>query len=298
MPFPEHDLATPSVDLGEGAVLVRADPAAWVRAWTVYRGIDEDFSQGFEARSEDVAGIPVAHWLELDGKPAAGFALLPGGIGDTFLIPPFGDAGRVVAAVLPLLRDWSDGLIRAQGIGEDFFDALVDGGFEPEETRRWMIRPVVPGEVHWDTTTVASVRPGDAEEIAALLHRSFSGLPTRDGQRDLDGFAGAVDRFFAQRGGSVIPDDASALVRRPGGTPVAVCLVNEHHGLPTIQFLATAPDARGRGLATSLINRAMAELVGVGDWVKLAVTVGTPAEALYERLGFKAGPPVSSLVLE
>lgn len=298
VPFPEHDLATPAIDLGDGAVLLRAEADAWVRAWTVYRGIDEDFSQGFEARAEDLVDIPVAHWLELDGIVVAGLALLPNGIGDPFLVPPFDDPDRVVQAVLPLLKEWSGGAIRAQGMDDDWATALGGSGFVLEETRRWMIRPI-PADGQVSAGVEAEpVRADDTQEIAELLHRSFQGLPTSDGRRELASFVEAVDRHLSGRAGSDIPDGASALVRGSDGAALAVCLVNEHRGLPTIQFLATVPEARGRGLASGLVHRAMGELVGVGDWVKLAVTVGTPAEGLYERLGFKGGPAISSLVLE
>mgnify|MGYP001826480467 CR=1 FL=1 len=228
----------------------------------------------------------------------AGLALLPNGIGDPFLVPPFDDPDRVVQAVLPLLKEWSDGPILAQGMDRHWATALGGGGFVLEETRRWMIRPIAAYGQALAGVEAEPVRADDTREIAGLLHRSFQGLSTNDGQRDLASFAEAVDRHFSGREGSGIPDSASAVVREGDGTATAVCLVNEQRGLPTIQFLATVPEARGRGLASHLVHRAMDELVGVGDWVKLAVTVGTPAEGLYERLGFKGGPSISSLVLE
>ena len=100
------------------------------------------------------------------------------------------------------------------------------------------------------------------------------------------------------------PDEgAEALVERPGGVPlerkhvwivdgVAVLDVLEGYPDRTTWYLGLiflAPDARGAGLGTELIEALCAHVVASGGTaLRLAVVVGNPkARRLYDRLGFK-----------
>ncbi len=299
-PF-EHSLETRHYPLEGDYLLERADPAEFVRYWTVYRGIDEDFSPGLEERGADLREIPFAFWIRYQDHLVGGVVMLPNNIGEFFLVPPFGDGDGVLRALMPLLRSWSrpEKSVWARGITEEHLPAFIAAGFGLDESRRWMIRPTAPFEPAWGALRPQVLEEGRAAAIAQLLHRAFTGNPSEDGRRDLASFATSVEKFFSRVRPGSFEWQASAVVRdRAAEELAAACLVNLHKGLPTIQFVATALDYRGRGLASNLIRQALDQLRPHYDWVKLAVTCGTPAERLYQQLGFQGGPAVGNLILE
>jgi predicted GNAT family acetyltransferase len=57
----------------------------------------------------------------------------------------------------------------------------------------------------------------------------------------------------------------------------------------TIYTVATAPEYRKKGVATALVNRAIADSLSIGSkMLYLLAGRGSDAEKLYEKLGFEA----------
>lgn len=54
--------------------------------------------------------------------------------------------------------------------------------------------------------------------------------------------------------------------------------------------LRVHPAWRGRGIASACLRQLIGEADRAGGWLSLTVAVDNPARALYERLGFVAGP--------
>lgn len=77
------------------------------------------------------------------------------------------------------------------------------------------------------------------------------------------------------------------------GRPIAATLVTHYGQLPLIAFSLTDPAWRRRGLARAGLARAIGRLRAANfAAVRLAVTQGnTPAERLYESLGFRDATP-------
>lgn len=96
--------------------------------------------------------------------------------------------------------------------------------------------------------------------------------------------------FFENFDGESACGRASALVlEKASGRIAAVCMVEIHKHLPTIRFVAVAPNYQRCGLATKLLKTAINTLAADYDWVKLAVTEGNPAVIVYQKLGFLTG---------
>jgi GNAT superfamily N-acetyltransferase len=71
------------------------------------------------------------------------------------------------------------------------------------------------------------------------------------------------------------------------GVIVGGCYVSLFEEIPTIMGVYTVPSARGQGVATALLDRAIAETIRPGREICcLFVRHGNPAEQLYRRLGF------------
>lgn len=76
-------------------------------------------------------------------------------------------------------------------------------------------------------------------------------------------------------------------VARVGGDIVGGCYISLFEDIPTIMGVCTLPKARGHGVATALLERAMADSISAAHpFTCLFVERGNPAERLYRSLGF------------
>jgi len=69
---------------------------------------------------------------------------------------------------------------------------------------------------------------------------------------------------------------------------VAAVITVIFEGEPLVAYVVTDPGHQHQGWATALIEQALQVVVESGGTrANLAVTVGNPARALYEQLGFR-----------
>jgi GNAT superfamily N-acetyltransferase len=131
---------------------------------------------------------------------------------------------------------------------------------------------------------VRSLHLEDASELGHLMFAAYRGTVDDHGETDawhLQEAAGTLKGDF----GRVLW--AASLVATERNRLVATCLVTEENGLPLLAFALALPEYQGRGLGTALITRSAARLrtAGYHEW-SLAVTEGSPAVGLYQRMGF------------
>jgi GNAT superfamily N-acetyltransferase len=95
------------------------------------------------------------------------------------------------------------------------------------------------------------------------------------------GYEGAFARALAR-----LPDGAHSYVAEAQGGPAACTVAVDHEGDCLITFVATLPNARGSGLATALMTRALidARERGCTTTSLQATKMGQP---IYERLGYR-----------
>ncbi len=73
------------------------------------------------------------------------------------------------------------------------------------------------------------------------------------------------------------------------GKPAGSCLFYSFNNVGTIYTVATTPEHRKKGIATALVNRAIADSLNIGNkMLYLLAGRGSDAEKLYEKLGFEA----------
>ncbi|HMQ35475.1 MAG TPA: GNAT family N-acetyltransferase [Chloroflexaceae bacterium] len=141
-----------------------------------------------------------------------------------------------------------------------------------------------------DAAGVRAARQADREPLAALLIAAYRGTVDDDGET-LDDALAEIGRTL---GGSYGPylEPCSFLVEDEGRA-VAASLVTRWTEAPLLAFVMVAPDFQRRGLGELVLRRSMAALWASGETeLVLFVTDGnTPAQRLYERLGFVAGEP-------
>jgi ribosomal protein S18 acetylase RimI-like enzyme len=143
------------------------------------------------------------------------------------------------------------------------------------------VEPPLPSGV-----AIRPLRPTDALRLATLMVVAYAGTVDDDGQPPSAAEAEAR-RTLAGRYGPV-QWDASLMAHTPGDEPVGTTVVTWDRGHLLLAFALVAPEWRNQGLGTALIIRTAnrLEAAGATEWT-LAVTVGNPAQRLYERLGFR-----------
>ena len=111
--------------------------------------------------------------------------------------------------------------------------------------------------------------------------------PTHDDVGRINDLAyGTGDAFQRILGGGVA-DPAFTYIARVEGEAVASVVTNDHEGDCSVWWVATVPEARGRGLAAGLMRRALADGRERGCEITTlqATKLGGP---VYERLGYRA----------
>lgn len=112
-------------------------------------------------------------------------------------------------------------------------------------------------------------RTQDVDELAPLNDRAY-------------GYDGSFER--ALRG--FHPDSAEVYVTRVDGQPASCLMTIDREADRHIILVATVPEARGRGLASGLLTRALADgcEAGLETTSLIATKLGAP---IYERLGYR-----------
>ena len=95
-----------------------------------------------------------------------------------------------------------------------------------------------------------------------------------------------AQRTFAGEYGAVEWD--ASVVATSDRQLIGATVVTRDRGHLLLAFALVSPEWRNRGVGTALVTRSGNRLSATGatEWT-LAVTVGNPAQRLYERLGFR-----------
>lgn len=141
-----------------------------------------------------------------------------------------------------------------------------------------------------------TARKSDREDLAILLYAAYRGTIDDDGETFADALA-EIDKLFAGGYGEFLSD--CSFVIEEGEFLASASLITwwEPHRAPLVAFAMTRPEAQGRGMARSLLKESMNALLDRGDErLTLIVTDGnTPAQSLYESLGFRPVRPSPGL---
>jgi ribosomal protein S18 acetylase RimI-like enzyme len=149
-----------------------------------------------------------------------------------------------------------------------------------------------------EITPLDAERLDDLEPLWRSLHahhREVSDLPVL-ADDDL-----SWERRRAWYGRLLAGGEAFALVARDGARPVGYAFVEVRDGaddtwpygrrMAELVTLAVAPESRGGGVGTALMDAVDAELArrGVGDLELFVIAGNERARAFYERRGFRVG---------
>jgi ribosomal protein S18 acetylase RimI-like enzyme len=138
-----------------------------------------------------------------------------------------------------------------------------------------------------DANPAAMMASLDELEPARDDDREPDPEPTHDDVGRINDLAYGTGDAFQRILGSGAADPAVTYVARVDGEAVASVVTNDHEGDCSVWWVATVPEARGRGLAAGLMRRALADGRERGCEVTTlqATKLGQP---VYERLGYRS----------
>lgn len=129
------------------------------------------------------------------------------------------------------------------------------------------------------------VRGEHAQLLGILMKRAYEGTIDDEGET-LDQCCQEVRGTLAGKYGPFLHD--VSFVTFADGRIVSASLVTLYKGKPLLAYSMTDPDYQRRGLAGGLIRKSLDALASTETpELFLVVTVGNPAQKLYENLGFE-----------
>lgn len=185
---------------------------------------------------------------------------------------------RLIAALPELAAAYERAGVRAwtvwtPGFHERARGALAEAGHVLDANPEAMIL---------DLDLAEPPRPGDPEpdpepsahDLGAINDRAY----------------GLTDTFVKMMGDGAL-DPRHAYIARVDGAPAASVATTHHGGDCAIWWVAVTPEARGRGLSSALMRRALADGRAAGCEVSTlqATKMGRP---VYERLGYRGLGPI------
>jgi len=233
--------------------------------------------------------------LLLEGVPIGGAEVRNGYVTAPFLIPPFNDATQFWELLLQKVPK-CDHNIFLQYIPETFHSAMEHLGAQRVRTKRQMIRPTARfSSTLDDYFDFAEPRQDEKEEMAEVIYCAHQNgyVGETEGAIDMEQVRQTLEsrlNAFSQTG---TLDMGNVVKERKTGRMVAVCLTGIYPDSPnffaTIHQVSVLPEYRRRGIAASMIRRAITSASFKSPAIVLGVLQGNPAEKLYSQLGFRGG---------
>jgi ribosomal protein S18 acetylase RimI-like enzyme len=104
-------------------------------------------------------------------------------------------------------------------------------------------------------------------------------------------------RYYSENNDNNTIMASTLLLDKVTAQVVGVCMVSKWEGLPLFYEVAVHPRLQGRGLATTMMKKALTTLKAEYPVVRLFVTLGNDAERVYSDLGFLGGTELMSFYL-
>ena len=286
-------------ELKDGFILEKAESEEFAKFYVIYSNSNYFFSQSWDNSKSVIKAANSYYWIMKGNLRVGGVILRPNLIAKLFLIPPYIDAFQILKVIKPILLHWSDcnSSINAYEVLPKELHAYNKLGFRTGETRRCMIRPTQTFNVEWeDKYQIIAPNMGHKLIIAELFKAAYAGGVDSKKEDDENKHISFLEDYFNEEFEDKLINRASALVFDKNTNELAAsCLISYWMGLPILEDIAVHPSYQGRGLGEKLIKRALSILNQKYDAMRLFVTIGNSAEALYYNIGFLPGEEFTNL---
>jgi len=288
-------------ELHKGFKLEKAELAEFAKFYVIYSNSNYFFSQSWDNSMSVIKAANSCYWIMKDNCRVGGVIIRPNLITKLFLIPPYTDTFQVLKSIKSILLHWSDCSrnIDAYEVLPKEVQAYHRIGFRTEETRRCMIRPTELFNVEWeDKYEIITPNMGHKFIIAELFKEAYAGGVDSKKEDDENKHINFLEDYFNEEFEDKLINRASALVfDKKTNELAASCLISYWMGLPILEDIAVRPSYQGRDLGEKLIKRALSILKQKHDAMRLFVTIGNSAEAVYYNVGFLPGEEFTNLYM-
>ncbi|MBB3132237.1 GNAT superfamily N-acetyltransferase [Paenibacillus rhizosphaerae] len=256
--------------------LVKANHRIFAIHYSTYRE-NIFFRQNWERRLSIFNEDTPCYWISLKGNRIGGVSIEPNMISSLFLLK-ISDLSKPIHAF---------GILPYQT--EHFFRL----GFLPSEIRRVMMRPteLFESQELGEELEVVTPTSEHTEKISELLLESYSGPDSigYSGENTMEHQRSALEYYFKNNNSDILTAASSLVIDKSSNAMVAVCLISLWEEIPLVSNIAVIPRYRSNRIASKLLRRALTVLNGEYEVLRLFVTIGNSAEALYYNLGFYPG---------
>ena len=260
------------------------------------------FRQSFDTSCSVLKEGDPCFYIEKNGSRIGGVLIEPNYMRYLFLQPPYGEEYYKVLIMLKrLLVNFSDNTrdIDVAWVKPWELKHYLRLGFRQEESRRCMIRPTETFNIKFEDK-YETLAPSKTyiTKIATLFKEAFAGGVGEDGQLSKGEYKEALMVYFKENAGEEILETASTLIYdKETKEVIAACLISLWEGWPNVYDIAVKPSYQGKGLASRMMKKALTVLKEEYPVVRLFVTLGNNAEALYYNLGFLPGTETTKLYI-
>jgi GNAT superfamily N-acetyltransferase len=158
--------------------------------------------------------------------------------------------------------------------GDDAAAALLGGRGHELDAQPWAMARRLDGVKRPPADALADwTANGSLADVGPINDRSYT-FGTDSFSRALKELPDCAAHVYVARDGD-------------GGSPVRCLLVLDHDGNSEVQMVAVVPEARGKGITSTLLGHALADAAERGS--ETATPIATPlGYPVYERAGFEA----------
>lgn len=275
--------------------------------FAVYHAIyseNVDFQYDWNERLQGLLTDSYCGFLYEDENPIGGFAIGGNEIGSPFLIVPFSDRSVFWRqAIAAFMAERGGPEIQFRRLQQSDVEALTVLGATTKWSHRRMCRPTDSYEAkRVDGFQLATPNMSNLPEIVQVVYNAHAnGYTTKVyGARSIREVEEAIRRRYDLFTGTHTWNQSVVAKRIDTNEIAGVCIAGVYPDSPnhfaTIHQISVLPEYSGRGLATAMMLRSIHLAHRVSPVIGLQVLIGNPAEDLYRKLGFAAGPCFSDMI--
>lgn len=238
----------------------------------------------------------------------SGFALKGNSVSYPFMAAPYSDRSEFWSAVISYATS-------ASGKKEILLNEIPDvetkflkrvKGFKLKWTKQKMMRPTEQcAPVLDDDFYFCELTETDKTEIVNVIYAAHAaGYTSTVWPPDMAETETAVNRRFASFGQTNTLFMSNVVKRKADNEIAGVCIAGVYPAgystkdFATIHQVSVKPQYQRRGIAKAMMLKAISDASVISPVITLGVLVGNPAENLYKKIGFTAGPGYSELIFK